>query len=445
MKILRSHPPHDPCLTSLSLLADKLKSVEFLKGQSFWIPDHPGLFYQDRSKIADIQNIVLFGSFIRRFLESEFWPIEQARLLTTSSAVAEVLEKMLFIPHGHIGVLDRYSIVRKQGPQNPLDLTKPFTFIVSGRMSRSKNLLGVLSFVSFLQTEFSLPARLRFIGDFDEERPDYLGRRVYGDFKNEFYQWMKNLKWTEAPVMTPRLTPDEWPKIDDPQKILMSFSTFHGEDFNMSLAQAQEAGWFGLISDWGGHHEVSGAGIYKIPAPFIPKFSTPLSFQHGQAYGLARAFALKEIAVASLDFINLRDPLRAKEISRSELALARRQAIDYWGMGLLSYLREDIDYFADTSRGAEFFLKYNECFQSPRSFPRHLVFHPHETSSEKVDDQEWEKLGKNQWLDQEEIFFLATTDLNFKDAKLKIANSSRRSFFLSPKNQQIIQDFLKDL
>lgn len=443
MKILRTHPPDDPCMTSLSLIAEKLSSVDILKDQKIWIPDHPGLFYQERSKIAETTTVVLLGNFIRRFLESEYWPFENTLLATTSISVTNVMEKILFVPPGYIGILDRYQLIKKNEPQASLDLTQPFTFIVSGRLTRGKNLLGILSFVSALQTEFALPARLHFIGDFDDQRPDYLGRRVYGDFKQEFHHWMNHLKWTEKPVMTPRLGAYEWTQCKDPQKILTSFSTFHGEDFNMSLAQAQQAGWFALVSNWGGHREVYGHGIYKIPPVFIPKFSTPLPFQHGQARGLAQAFAKGEIEEFQTSRLN--KSFEAKVLTKAELALARHKSIEKWGMGLLSFLREDIDYFADTGVGADFFLKYTECFDASKSYPIHLVFHPHDTSSEVVVDQDWENLGSAQWISQEEISFLATTDLNFREAKIKITSAKKRSYYLSPKNQKILEDFLKDL
>lgn len=137
--------------------------------------------------------------------------------------------------------------------------------------------------------------------------------------------------------------------------VFISFSKDTREDFNTACAKAQSAGWPCILSDWGGHRDVQGPNVLKLPAESCGVLNEPDHIIEGRAYAAARdihEWMTKESRA------NASSPVKAQRIMpkpvsanclKTSLKMLRR-----------SYGRNFVN-------NAHFKQRYEECFSAPIS------------------------------------------------------------------------------
>lgn len=241
------------------------------------------------------QDVVLFGNLVTQLLQTPRWRLDRGsefRLWALSTPFSRVASELLGIPPEQIGVAPRYEVFPREAPARPLpDPRKPWTLVYAGRISPSKNFLLLLRTVSLLQTELGHKTRLVCYGSFDgllktlPELPSIPG--VIECFEDQVRSLISRLPWTTAPSFlgyTSRY--DDWLRRDFDQPVAISLSQSDMEDFGVSLAQAQSAGWPCIASDWGGHRDLAGHGVVRVP-PHPPLTELSESVAEGHAWALA--------------------------------------------------------------------------------------------------------------------------------------------------------------
>ena len=219
-------------------------------------------------------SFVVFGDFV--FAVSEFIKLKRKIFIKIYVLCDKAKELLLhFYPSldGSLFVIPRYELFpcKNMGNLFPA-IGDEWEIIVSGRISPSKNISLILHTISYLQTQFNEKVRLKIIGEFDdEENLANFDRPYEGKFKTEIISLIQNLKWVHRPEIIHGETATSWLNHLKPQSVLMALSTNWAEDFGVSLAQAQELGQALIISNIGGHRDICGENIIKIPAHLIVK------------------------------------------------------------------------------------------------------------------------------------------------------------------------------
>lgn len=254
----------EQCYLSLAVLKHKIQQQgpSPLRSGSFWLPDFEGLGKQ----ASHTQDIVLTGRFLQRLLESGNWLPPSLRLWCLSSVVKRTLIKTFDFRPSQIGVIDRYQLfpVKKQKKFDRDELN----LVYGGRICTAKNVLLLLHVTYHLQNFLSCPVQLFFIGPFDEEKHEHRDKseKNLNSFLKEIFE---KLKFKDQPVFMSKRSAQSWFDLPIENPVFFSLSTYLFEDFGVALAQAQSAGWPAIISDWGGHRDVKGENILKIPAHLL--------------------------------------------------------------------------------------------------------------------------------------------------------------------------------
>lgn len=442
MKTPRHFYPYEHCHTSLSLLEEKLK--ERFGEKNLWIPDFPPSFYQKQvfTQKEKALDTILFGGSIRHLFQAPLWPKRSYKLWVTSYRLKQVLEELFFFPRGSLSLFDRYELFPSLNKnRQKLDLNSPWTLVISGRISPVKNIEGAILFAHALQKEHQLPVKLVLAGKFDNEKHDDRGRRAPLNYEKKIHKLIEELSWDYFPEFYADLSCEEWMSLPHPQKVLLSFSTYIGEDFNTSLAQSQQQGWPAIISNWGGHREVRGENIYKLPAYFLPQSHTPLSLQRGQADRLALLFLEKGEELKETSSVV--EAVEEKFMSREEVQGSLERAIDYWGPKLLGLARDQIDYFADTFEGREFFERYRQIFSNDEATFNHLLLLPQDEGAfSPYKDELLYKIGYEQVENDERFNFFYKSDIRHKDILYCLQDAKKLSFsYEDSREKELIKHF----
>jgi hypothetical protein len=213
--------------------------------------------------------VVFFGGFLERCTELKSWPDKHFRLWCLSSAVKDILVKLIGFSDTSLKVIPRYKLfaapktVRKW-PK----LDSEFSFIYAGRISAHKNLECLLYTVFYLQIHFGLKAKLYLMGKDDNLTHRYRPLCVLGSYKMKILTLINRLPWLDRPEYLGELKENEWSQKDYKNPVFVNFSTYLCEDFSVSVAQAQEQGWPVVLSNWGGLKDVKGDVLF-IPAQMI--------------------------------------------------------------------------------------------------------------------------------------------------------------------------------
>lgn len=438
LKVKRGHPPSDKCIRSLDFLRNRLRP-HFPEG-NIWIPDHPEDFYGHRPSTKSL-NIILLGSALRSLLESEYWPGESCRLWCVSDSMRDVLAELTLLKKEQIGLVSRYEIVRPMDPARHLDLDRELTFVVSGRLTPSKNIRGTVLFVHALQHLLKRPIRMVLIGHYEDDFGFGRGRYQVSSYRTLVHELIEELDWYTKPEHAEPLPPETWTERFGSDAVLLSFSQFFSEDFNVSLAQAEEAGWPAILSSWGGHRDARGDHLRFFPSEWIPSEVFPLSIQKGQAQSLAQLFLSQDGGATSIS--PKLNEQAAKLFFREDLTLIRRGLIERWGGELLSLLRGQADYFADTTKGAEFFQLYAQAMSGTHGMNAHVLFYPHPTSKEAWDQQAAFDIAQDQVRKNEQLFLIPSCELSEHAREIQRANRFS-NLCLGPSKSKI-DDLIKSL
>ena len=354
----------DLCKTSIDILIEKC--TEWFRQKNI---DGP-LWFADSTQVfphlsEDTVNIILFGGFLRRYLECGNWSFSNAKIWVLSASVQKVISQLLGIDAVHIGIIPRYELFPQKSNGIPLpNLEQTTTFVFAGRISSVKNIKMLLETVSALQTENHYPVRLALTGAYDNQTHYDQGRFDSIDYQNEIEHLIQSLPWKAPPTLKPKTASDQWYLENFVNPVYVNFSTFMCEDFDVSTAQAQALGWPCLLTDWGGHQEVVGDNVLKIPLSSIAHDHEPSSVRQIKAKALAYSLS-KRLPERSVTSHAGSTTLSPKPISQEDLDLCRRQFVVKYKNDIQRAYREGLDSFADTTSGKKFFASYRALFSGP--------------------------------------------------------------------------------
>jgi len=257
----------DKCQTSIDLL--KVRVLDYFSRNKLSTPQFADDFLNFKEESdSEVVNIVLFGGYLNRILESGNWPFKKMKLWVISESVRHTLCELFKFEANQIGVIPRYEIFKKVSSGHWPELKKT-EFVYAGRLSRVKNIALLIKTYHELQRKFK-NIKLKLIGDFDSEVHEYQGIFTVEDYKQEILELVDSLSWNSKPEFLGKLAYDEWPNKLGNNSAYISLSTYLSEDYAVSIAQAQEKGVPVICSNWGGHQEVCGKSI-KIPSElFFP-------------------------------------------------------------------------------------------------------------------------------------------------------------------------------
>jgi hypothetical protein len=373
MKIDPKLPSTDICQTSIGILEDKVKTFlgETFLVKSLWSPDgsssDPQQTQWSYQKSSETQDVLLLGGFLRRFLESGNWPECEYRFWVCSQAVSDVLTQLLGFSESEIGLIERGDLFPL--PTEPLDFNlkaTPINFVYGGRLSPSKNIECLLWTVFFLQTKYQLPITLHLFGSFDNFTSPDRGRWEITSYQTQIETLTQQIPWVIPPKFHGIKPSTEWLDSTLPHPIFVNFSTFIFEDFDVSLAQAQQKGWPFLISDWGGHRDQQQANGLMVPWKMIGRSDQSPALITLKAEVLADSLFRQNSPLTPQAPEILRSSFAPKNaVSSIKLDQLRRKFLKTLGPEALVILKEGLLQFADTYPGQQFFSRYRYLFGGP--------------------------------------------------------------------------------
>lgn len=338
----------DRCGTSIEILKEKVESFFSAKGiKNLYFPDANDSF----PKNQEVVNVVLFGGYLKRFLESGCWCFENMHFWVLSPSVKDILTAVCGLPKESISVIERSNLFNINSSM-PLELSGEIDFVYAGRISRVKNIELLVQTVYHLQRDYDLNIRLNLIGHFEDAFHEYWGYFTETSYEKEIISLIEELDWKyESPRIQGPYLWSEWPELDYKRPHYISFSSFLSEDFSVSVAQAQEKGWPCILSDWGAHRDIYGAQLLPMNyiVPFLKKNS------------LSKVYAKR---LASYIFNNQKSlnhapspskGIESKNISLDELDSTRREFVKRWGSEVLSLTSDEGWKFASSEKGQIFY------------------------------------------------------------------------------------------
>ena len=361
MKIRRDDFPNDPCAVSMSFLKERIESffTEYVKDSTQrYYPEHDIYINQkfDPEKVLDV---VLFGNNIKSFFQSGLWPNTQFRIWTLSPSHKKFWDEVLLATlNQKINLIPRSLITKKPSKeaQNLIgNLEKPATLIFAGRLSAQKNITYLLLLYKELEV-LNLPVTLRLLGKFDDQYDEIYGRRNHENYKEEVINLIRKLDFDNPPIIDESLGQNDWPNLDIKNPILISLSTYHCEDFGVSVTQAQEKGWPLILTDMLGHKGVSDQQLMLIPSKF--HIREHLSMDLKRIFAKELASYIYKNSFSSVD--RETKDISCERISASDLSQARADIIHKRGTHLSLINAENVGLFYDTQVGLRLFLDFVE-------------------------------------------------------------------------------------
>ena len=451
--MLKIHPndlDSDVCQTSIDVLRNKVQ---------LWLaarhPGEPVYFPDDQSALPLPQNdqplnIVFFGGFLRRFLESGNWLHPGFRIWVLSRAVQNTLVKLLGFSQNQIGIIPRYELFGRQPETAPFILRRPTQWVFAGRLSATKNLTMLLATVSALQTRHQLPVELHLSGEFDEEIHEDRGRRERGGYHEHLIAFSTQLPWTKPPIFHAPAAPTDWIRKFRENPCFVSFSTSITEDFGVALAQAQEAGWPCLVSDWGGHRDAEGNNILKLPAPLIGNSHEPSELIRIKGSALAAWLVREQNLTGSSEpqTPNYPSPLTTP---LTQVDLLRRAFITAQDGAPIEIQRSGPAAFADTEQGRVFYSRHRLAFSSspPDSYVLVFVNDLHPTADSAQADlialcsHAWEYYSTDQ---NQAVIYLSLREANTPEGELLLFKAKQLILpWFGANTQKILRAFASQL
>ena len=230
-----------------------------------------------RAGLDQVVDVVLFGDFLDLLERAHCWPRNKYRLWVLSEACRDVCVKILGLRPEQVGVIPRYELF--PAPRKTRSLpskSQEWTLVFSGRVRTGKNVDLCLRVTSLLQTRYGERVRLAVVGSFRTE-----------DHRQRFWFYYHALPWKFPPLLHQATDTSSWLKHLFRSPVLIALSEYFYEDFGVSVSQAQHAGWPCIVSDWGGHRDVSGRNVIKIPPRLMGKDQEPAATRSIRAEAVA--------------------------------------------------------------------------------------------------------------------------------------------------------------
>lgn len=414
----------DKCQTSIDLL--KVKVLDYFARNNLSTPQFADDFLNFKEEnSSETVNIVLFGGYLNRILESGNWPFKKMNLWVISESVKNTLCELFKFEPNQIGIIPRYEIFENIS-QSIWPKFKQTEFIYAGRLSRVKNISLLIKTYHLLQNEFK-EISLKLIGDFDSEVHEYNGVFTIYDYKEEILELVNSLSWNSRPEFIEKLPHDEWPKKLTSKSAYISFSTYLSEDYAVSIAQAQEAGSPIICSNWGGHQEVCGK-VLKIPSElFFPTCEEDLLSKQIAEY-------LKDHWEEELEGPKRESLKLPTEVSILALDAVRREFCQKYGSQVLGLTKGMGAHFAESDEGKLLYNKWVKSLGKRGDFKTWVVLKK-DSSSE---DREYLKGLKNYGL-------LHATELSYGDNLKRLYLAEKVILLLDEKESEKFGNLLRGM
>lgn len=201
-----------------------------------------------------IIDVILFGDGMRILLDSGRWPSSRSyRLWVLNREHYDVLRKIFPFRPDQLGVIPRTALVTSASKQKKFPSLKgDINFIFSGRPIPGKN-LDLISEVAHEYQAAGIPVNLH----------------VFGPAKTTaFAARLSSRDWRRAPVIHGDKE-DRWTSVVTRNQVYINLGLELTDDFCVSCAEAEEAGWPVIVPDRGPYREITTGNKILIPPKLI--------------------------------------------------------------------------------------------------------------------------------------------------------------------------------
>jgi hypothetical protein len=234
---------------------------------------------------------------------------------------------------------------------------KDMHLVYAGRLTSSKRILTQLWTTYFLQKKWNMNVKFSFFGDFILEEK-FCSCPSENPYKMHVFKLLNELDWNTQPEFGGLVTKTEWINQKYRNPVFFSLSTLPFEDFSVSIAEAQEAGWPCLVTNWGAQKDLSGTHL-KLPMHLIQNLSETTESAQKDGEILAEYIAKKEFQTTPYTPSEFTVP---KTVSMKDLDQRRRDFLNKWGMCFQDVIRHRTDDLKSNPKWAKFMEEYIKCF-----------------------------------------------------------------------------------
>ena len=257
-------------------------------------------------------NKILFGYNVKYICASE----RQANYLAKYIKQKEIISISPFPVDSKKFFLDKQSHLLKEKYNLPKSSK---VLIYTGRLSYQKRIVEMVEAFLICKNDNLIPkdTYLFLVGEFDNLGHPYLSySQLQGEyFRNILHVIEKYPEYQDSIIMTGNVDNNELRSFYNEADAFISFSTYHDEDFGMSIAEALCCGLPVILTDWAGYHSFNLENI-KHYLSFIPV-----------SLG-------KEIPKIELeDMLSVIQGFFEKDIKRSEIAQAASEYLSIENVG----------------------------------------------------------------------------------------------------------------
>lgn len=358
MKIRRDDFPKDPCIGSMSFLKERIElffKENVCSSSQRYYPEldiyNNQLFNHD-----ELLDVILFGNNVKSFFQSGLWPCRRYRIWTLSKSHQDYWKNILFNNQidTPINLIPRSFLTNEVITNQSHDLKDhSYDLVFSGRLSAQKNITYLLLLYKELELA-NLDVSLHLYGQFDDQYDEIFGRRQHANYKDTVISLIQKLGFNRPPVINENLSATQWTETKLKNPVLISLSTYHCEDFGVSITQAQEKGWPLILTDMLGHQCITHSKIIKIPSRYHLNEHLPLDIKRIFAKDLARFLLESKFTSSTCSSTALTQNV----VSDTDLLEARKLLIHKMGTQLALINAENVGLFYDTQIGLSFHLDF---------------------------------------------------------------------------------------
>lgn len=293
---------------SLRFLQDRIKALFHEKRLS---PAFPGSGCDLIWPSDAVVDVVLFGDGLRVLLDWQRWPAYRSfRFWVLNEEHRQMIQRAFPGSTGHVGVIPRRDLLKKAPKQSRFpSLKEPMNFVFSGRPLPEKNLTLICTVVQELQRA-GIDARLHIFGP---------------AFPGEYTKFLPDEGWIQKPYLHGNKG-EKWFNQISMNPIYVGMGLELTDDFCVSCAQAEEAGWPVIVPDRGPYKEISTRYFVCLPQKLIRDGDPILIARHilenSQSQKRnetpARAFTIPEpLSTARLEEVFLKETKYVSLIKRT--------------------------------------------------------------------------------------------------------------------------------
>ncbi len=360
-KILPTSVDFDLSYRSIDMLEIKISNYLKSIGNTYptWYPDNDR-YPENNSK--EILNVVLMGGFIKRIFDIPNWQLSKILIWVLSQKTKDFLVESVGLEPRNIQVIPRYELFKKPPTIQNINTAKPIHIIYSGRFSIQKNFDVLLKIFNHLDKNSKIEFKLFCFGGYDNSFHENHGRFEKFEFKRLCTEYIQNQIWKNKPVILNWHDSESWTSKIPENSVIINLSTFISEDFGVSVAQAQSAGYKSFLTDWGGHSDCDTETVEFISPNLIPAV-----YEHENLYNL-KIKTLCELIEMKIERIGTISKKIAEKNNHNITNIEDLKNIvqlfienHSWPESLLIH-KNGLPQFADTKKGSAFFDSFSYYF-----------------------------------------------------------------------------------